>query len=61
VASDTQYLADLRSRFNAGEAFKYVFFWGHQLAHDDERAKDPNAWLGLNLLGFALMQVREAL
>lgn len=181
MTSDTQYLADLRSRFNAGDAFKYVFFWGHQsnrkevtatcfsqwyeapfvvegeryataehfmmaekaalfgdqetraqvlrapnpgaakalgrqvqgfdetvwtakrfaivvraneakfsqnpellqflkttgsrilveaspvdkiwgigLAHDDERAKDPNAWLGLNLLGFALMQVRDA-
>ncbi|HEY5761312.1 MAG TPA: NADAR family protein [Steroidobacter sp.] len=180
MASDTQYLADLRSRFNAGEVFKYVFFWGHQtnrkevtatcfsqwyeaafvvdgerystaehfmmaekaalfgdqetraqvlrapnpgaakalgrqvqgfdeavwtakrfgivvraneakfsqnpelhqflkttgsrilveaspvdkiwgigLAHDDERAKDPNAWLGLNLLGFALMRVRD--
>lgn len=33
--------------------------WGIGLAHDDERAKDPNAWLGLNLLGFALMQVRD--
>lgn len=27
---DAQYLADLRSRFNAGEKLKYVFFWGHQ-------------------------------
>lgn len=33
--------------------------WGIGLAHDDERARDPNAWLGLNLLGFALMQVRD--
>lgn len=182
MASDTKYLDDLRSRFNAGEAFKFVFFWGHQthkkevtatcfsqwyeapfvvdgeryptaehfmmaqkaalfgdqetralvlrapnpgaakalgrrvrgfdeavwtekrfaivvraneakfsqnpeleqflkttgsrilveaspvdkiwgigLAQDDERAKDPNAWLGLNLLGFALMQVRDVI
>lgn len=27
---DTRFLDDLRSRFNAGEALKYVFFWGHQ-------------------------------
>lgn len=33
--------------------------WGIGLAQDDERASDPNQWLGLNLLGFALMQVRN--
>lgn len=33
--------------------------WGIGLAHDDDRASDPNSWLGLNLLGFALMQVRS--
>ena len=33
--------------------------WGIGLAKDDERAINPNHWLGLNLLGFALMQVRE--
>lgn len=32
--------------------------WGIGLAQHDERATDPNAWQGLNLLGFALMQVR---
>jgi ribA/ribD-fused uncharacterized protein len=35
--------------------------WGIGLACGDERAGDPNRWLGLNLLGFALMQVREQL
>jgi ribA/ribD-fused uncharacterized protein len=35
--------------------------WGIGLAADDERAKDPRRWRGLNLLGFALMQAREAL
>ncbi|MFD8495252.1 NADAR family protein [Amycolatopsis sp. NPDC059657] len=35
--------------------------WGIGLAEDDERAADPNQWLGLNLLGFALMEVRERL
>ncbi|GLH75370.1 hypothetical protein SSBR45G_02780 [Bradyrhizobium sp. SSBR45G] len=28
---------------------------------DDPQARDPAAWLGLNLLGFALMQARTAL
>jgi len=35
--------------------------WGIGLAADDERVADPNAWQGLNLLGFALMQVRDEL
>ncbi|MBK7001814.1 MAG: NADAR family protein [Rhodoferax sp.] len=33
--------------------------WGIGLARDDERASNPNQWQGLNLLGFALMQVRR--
>ncbi len=32
--------------------------WGIGIAQDDERARNPNQWKGLNLLGFALMQVR---
>ncbi|WP_433274064.1 NADAR family protein [Actinosynnema sp. CS-041913] len=35
--------------------------WGIGLAADDERAADPAAWLGLNLLGEALMEVRRRL
>lgn len=35
--------------------------WGIGLAADDHRAKDPNTWNGLNLLGFALMSVRAQL
>ena len=35
--------------------------WGIGLAEDDPRAQDPNQWEGLNLLGFALMQARDAL
>lgn len=34
--------------------------WGIGLAQDDESANNPNLWPGLNLLGFALMQVRDA-
>ncbi|WP_424533197.1 NADAR family protein [Sphaerisporangium viridialbum] len=35
--------------------------WGIGLAADDERAASPAAWQGLNLLGFALMDARDAL
>jgi hypothetical protein len=35
--------------------------WGIGLAADDERANSPERWPGLNLLGFALMEVRHQL
>jgi ribA/ribD-fused uncharacterized protein len=35
--------------------------WGIGLAPGDERAASPGRWPGLNLLGFALMEVRERL
>jgi hypothetical protein len=35
--------------------------WGIGLAADDERAASPEHWAGLNLLGFALMEVRHRL
>ena len=35
--------------------------WGIGLAADDERAATPRTWQGLNLLGFALMEVRHRL
>ncbi|MFD0204919.1 MULTISPECIES: NADAR family protein [Saccharothrix] len=35
--------------------------WGIGLAADDPRAADPASWLGLNLLGEALMEVRARL
>lgn len=35
--------------------------WGIGLAVDDPAASDPNKWQGLNLLGFALMCVRDQL
>jgi ribA/ribD-fused uncharacterized protein len=33
--------------------------WGIGLAADDERSQNPELWRGLNLLGFALMEVRH--
>lgn len=35
--------------------------WGIGLAGDDERAMNPLQWRGENLLGFALMEVRDRL
>jgi len=35
--------------------------WGIGLAATDRRANQPQTWQGLNLLGFALMQVRSQL
>jgi len=35
--------------------------WGIGLAEHDDRATSPSRWRGLNLLGFALMEVREQL
>ena len=35
--------------------------WGIGLSMKDEKRFDPKAWLGQNLLGFALMRVRDKL
>ena len=43
------------------EASPYDRIWGIGLKADDERSKNPATWQGQNLLGFALMDVREAL
>ena len=43
------------------EASPMDAIWGVGVAADDPRAIDPAQWPGLNLLGFALMQVRARL
>lgn len=43
------------------EASPLDAIWGIGLAADDPCAHDPERWPGLNLLGFALMVVRERL
>lgn len=43
------------------EASPYDGIWGIKMYGNDTRAKNPHTWLGTNLLGFALMEVRDAL
>lgn len=43
------------------EASPYDKIWGIGLAADDPQVQNPEAWRGLNLLGFALMEVRARL
>lgn len=43
------------------EASPVDAIWGIGLAAGDPRAQDPACWMGLNLLGFALMIVRSAI
>ncbi len=41
------------------EASPYDKIWGIGLSRDDRKAQYPDQWQGLNLLGFALMEVRD--
>ena len=41
------------------EANPADFIWGIGWGQEDAQSKNPNEWRGLNLLGFALMQVRD--
>ncbi|WP_321810315.1 MULTISPECIES: NADAR family protein [unclassified Burkholderia] len=43
------------------EASPYDRIWGVGLGEHDRRIADPSAWQGLNLLGKALMHVRDVL
>jgi hypothetical protein len=43
------------------EASPVDAIWGIGLAQDSPHANNPTEWQGLNLLGFALMEVREQL
>lgn len=43
------------------EASPFDRIWGIGMAVSDPKASDPNQWQGHNLLGFALVEVRERL
>lgn len=54
------YLLDTGDRVLV-EASPLDSIWGIGLAASDAAALDPRSWCGLNLLGFALMEVRSRL
>jgi ribA/ribD-fused uncharacterized protein len=43
------------------EASPYDTVWGIGMKEDDPDCRNPRLWKGENLLGFALMDVREKL
>ena len=43
------------------EAAPRDLIWGIGLGDHNERARDPAQWRGRNMLGFALVEVRERL
>jgi len=43
------------------EASPHDRIWGIGMGKDNEHVENPRLWNGLNLLGFALMEVRECL
>lgn len=43
------------------EASPYDGVWGVKRSMDDPLIRNPNHWLGQNLLGFALMETRDGL
>lgn len=43
------------------EASPFDNIWGVGMKQDDDRAENPRLWKGANLLGFALMEVRDRL
>lgn len=55
-----QFLLNTKDRILV-EASPVDKIWGVGLAADDENAEKPLQWKGLNLLGFALMEVRKQL
>lgn len=55
-----QFLLNTKDRILV-EASPYDKIWGIGLSADDEKAEKPLQWKGLNLLGFALMEVRKQL
>ncbi|MCL4145044.1 UNVERIFIED_CONTAM: hypothetical protein GTU68_065736 [Idotea baltica] len=54
------YLLSTRNRVLV-EASPVDTIWGIGLAKDSEHITNPLKWRGLNLLGFALMEVRDIL
>ena len=43
------------------EASPYDSIWGIKMSYEDNNIENPHCWQGKNLLGFALMEVRDKL
>jgi len=56
----SQFLLNTKERILV-EASPVDAIWGIGMSADNEKAKNPKQWKGLNLLGFALMEVRDEL
>ena len=56
----TNYLLSTKKRILV-EASPYDAIWGIGMSVNDENAMNPKEWQGLNLLGYALMEVRDIL
>ena len=59
-AAQSSFLLDTKDRVLV-EASPVDRIWGIGLAEDDKNIANPARWRGLNLLGFALMRVRDRL
>lgn len=61
--SDSEYKAFLLGTGNKiiVEASPMDTIWGIGLSQNSDKTYNPNTWRGLNLLGFALMEVRDRL
>ena len=59
-AALASFLLDTKDRVLV-EASPVGRIWGIGLAEDDKNVANPERWRGLNLLGFALMRVRDRL
>lgn len=55
-----EFLLNTKNRIIA-EASPVDPIWGIGIAQDDKNISNPNEWKGENLLGFALMEVRDKL
>ena len=54
-------ITDLKGNKILVEASPYDGIWGIKMAETDKMAQNPLKWNGFNLLGFALMEVRDVL